>query len=194
MLFIKHVSIIYYLISLVIVVKIEAVVDGLLSLQGEENPNDATVYLSTNSDRTFLVKFRNVECVKCKLLDLAQISSSLNATVKMGTQFPLYYFTVFERHSTQQHCVDSLQNGFKFIESANYSFEILETNNSEINCTWTTLGKPSMPVYLPLLVAAISLPILGLVYALTKFLYKRLDYSFQIYVNEREHNRMSKYD
>ena len=131
----------------------------------------ATLVLSTTSEKLLLVKIRNSQCLKCKLIELAQLSDIANVTVSIDTYYPDYYFHVVERETTKELCAQTLSKPIRFGENASYYFHI-RTNESEA-CSITTVIDEKMPLYLPLYIAIGVLVACGFIYVLGKYLYRR---------------------
>jgi hypothetical protein len=138
----------------------------------------ATLVLSTTSEKLLLVKIRNSQCSKCKLIELAHLSDIANVTVSIDTFYPDYYFHVVERETNKELCAQTLSKPIRFGENASYFFHI-RANESE-SCTITTVIGEKMPLYLPLYIAIGILLACGFIYVLGKYLYKR--YIF-VYIN-----------
>lgn len=136
------------------------------------NYQDALLNIITNSEKILILNYKNKECYKCKYAELGQIKKSDNISIRLSTYYPSYEFQVFNRLTNEPYCQDTLSKAFHFGENGTYSLEIMNTNESRIECNFRTIQQ-AQNIYLPLIIAASSLLALAFLYAFLKFAYKK---------------------
>lgn len=144
----------------------------VMSAGWQQQLDPAIVYWTTNSNDSLAVELTNKECQKCMKTELIRFSRLLNASVKMETYMPSYYFSVIILRSKKEICTEFLANYITFGENASYLFQV-NVNNETAICTLTELVAPAYPVYLPLYIFMSSVFGIIFIYFLLLFIYKR---------------------
>lgn len=130
--------------------------------------------LTTNSEDPLVIRYRNKECHKCKQLELAEISSSINTTVSIDTYYPNYYLTIIDMTKKKDICADFFTKYITFGENATYLLDIsINSTDLSAECTLTELISPPYPLYVPLYAMFGILLGLSIVYMFAKCAYLR---------------------
>lgn len=147
----------------------------LTTINSSNFSNSATLLLSTNINRPLVIKIRNSQCSKCKMIELAQLSAIANVTVDLDTYYPEYYFNVAESETSKEHCLKQLRDPIRFGENASYYFQIIinESNANWSLCSFSTLIENKIPLFLPLYITIGVLLGFNFIYVFCKCLFKR---------------------
>lgn len=163
--------------SLIAADETNKVVARQLSEKLHESLPSADLLWTTNSDEPLVIYVRNKACDKCKLIELAEISDTANASLSLDTYYPDYYFSIVNTDTKKHLCVNYFAEAISMGEKASYLFEVRVTDgNGSVVCTVTELVSPPYSVYAPLWITLGILFGLATIYFFVKYAYRRFVY------------------
>ena len=126
---------------------------------------DAFLFINSTNTKRLTLSLRNTECVDCKFVDVANITSGRNISIRIDTTYPSFYFKIKKADTDEEFCEFNVTT---FTERGLYQMSI-----DNRTCRFKTINETGF-IYWPLVVSSLILASSAILYVLVRLIFKKI--------------------